>query len=453
MAYEQPEAYDESADSGGSLGSVSDAGEYDGLISATARYASGLRGPARDEVRSTIPASLVGKYDSYLAIHDDRAESEGGQKQALLDEDAYGRLTARENAARRKLEESAQERGHVRSRIITYEELKNLPRPKPLVWNVVYSGAVGVILGDSQTGKTWVMLSIAAAAASGMQWPVPSADQSLAKPSPIPVLYVAAEDGGSIGARLEHWERAHGANLGAYTFHSHPSSIDLLDSVQIDELCEAIQEKGYRLVIFDTVAASLGGEEEGNPQFSKVVQHMRKVVKAMNGEGAAFLVHHFGKDKTKGGRGGSSLFNDSDVVWELDGTLDSMTMRCKKWKADSVRAPWFLRLDREDSNAVHITSTNAPSAGVAGVPTDKHAMLVENIHKAVKTFAADNQGYGPSGSTIAGYLRKNNVQFTETHYRDALAIMVSDGELIMKKAPRNSRLYRLPPTQDGLPIS
>jgi hypothetical protein len=198
------------------------------------------------------------------------------------------------------------------------------------------------------------------------------------------------------------------------------------------------------------VAASLGGEEEGNPQFSKMVQNMRKIVAATNGEGSVFLVHHFGKDKTKGARGGSSLFNDADIVWELTGTLDSMEMKCTKWKADSIRRPWHLRLNRADKDAVHIMATDAPSGESIGVHTDPQKILEEQIFKAVTEFGRENQGYGPSGTTIAGYLRAKNVSFTEVVFRQKLAIMVSEGKLIRKDGPRNAQLYRLPPVQDAL---
>lgn len=421
-------------------------------VSYLAKHASDLDAEGRAQVRGSLDPALHPIFDTWVRIQDERATESGGRARKMRAQEAFNRLQANEDSKRMQQELLAAERGHVASRILTYSQLKDLPRPRPLIWNVCYSGAVGVVLGDSQTGKTWVMLSIAAAVARGMFWPAAPKDPLITPPDPMPVLYVAAEDGGSIGARLENWERAHDVDLSAFVFHAHPSAINLLDDVQIDELCEAVREQGYRLVIFDTVAASLGGEEEGNPQFSKVVQNMRKVIAATDGQGSVFLVHHFGKDKTKGGRGGSSLFNDSDIVWELTGTLDAMLMKCAKWKADSVRRPFHLRLDRSDETKVHVVQADTSSSSVnVTATTDPYVIIEQHIVKAVTEFADENQGYGPSGNTIAGYLRSKNVQFRETNFRDALALMSSDGRLIKHKGSRNAVLYRLPPEQKKLP--
>lgn len=447
MAYEPAEPHDESVPQ--HVGTLFSADS----LSFLADHATSLDDKGRARVRDSLHESQLTEYLGFLAVYDEREDREGGRLRERAADEAHQRLVANLDAKRRQQELEAAERGHVSSRIKSYAELKAMARPTPLIPNVLYSGAVGIMLGDSQVGKTWVLLSIAAAAAHGAHWPVAPADPTIKPPAQLKVLYVAAEDGGSIGARLECWERAHDRDLTTVTFDSHPYAINLLDDVQIDELCEAVMGNGYRLVIFDTIAASLGGEEEGNPQFSKAVQNMRKVIAAMNGEGSVLLAHHFGKDKTKGARGGSSLFNDSDIVWELDGSLDLMQMTCKKWKADSVRRPWHLHLNRAVKDAVHIAATQAPSSGSLSALTDKLSIMEDYIFKAVTEFGSENQGYGPSGSSIGGYLTKSKIPYREKDFREMLSLMVSDGRLMARKGPRNSQFYRFPPVQEGLDLS
>lgn len=366
--------------------------------------------------------------------------------------DTYLKTRGRDAAKRRIQEEEAAERGHLSGRILTYEQTCALKPPAALIPNVVYTGAVAVILGDSQVGKSWVMLSVAAAAATGSPWPTGGKDTE--RRQPIPVLYVAAEDGGTIAARLQQWERAHDRSLAAKgtVFHVHPGAVNLLDDVQMDELCETVTERGYRFVVFDTVAASLGGEEEGNPQFSKVVQNMRRVITAMHGEGAVFLVHHFGKDQSKGARGGSALFNDSDVFWELKGSRAAMAMQNTKWKTGKQRFPWRLRLDEADEATVCIKAdTSAASVSVKGDIEDKHTILCRKIIEICERRAAENQGYGPSRNVIVGTLREMNVKFADADIRPALELLVADRRLLVHQGSQRSQQYRLKHAQDAIP--
>lgn len=370
---------------------------------------------------------------------------EQSKRMDLIAEGHYENLVARESATRRKQEADAEKRGHVSSRILTYEELRSLPKPTPLIWNVAYTGSVGVMLGNSQHGKTWVMLSIAAAAATGLHWPV---WRDYPKPSPIGVLYVAAEDGGSIGSRLEDWERAKGERLAERAFHIHPSAINVLDIVQIEELCEVIKDREYRFIVIDTISASLGGEDEGNAEFSRMVKHMRLLVAAMDGQGSVFLVHHYGKDKSKGARGGSALFNDSDIVWELDGdSLDDITMKCSKWKSDSVRKPWRLKLDRTE-NQLHITANDNGGSVTTTMADVKDRMLTEHILKIITERQAENQGFGPSRNVIMESLRHREVHFRTAELKPRLDYLVAEKTICKQGGARGATHYRMAPVQE-----
>lgn len=416
-------------------------------ISVLARYAV-----EHNEVDATrAVAELPDVFDQFVKVHSHRAAGEQARQVELLAEAEYRKLLGREEAKRRMQEAAAVERGHVSSRILTFNEACALPPPSPLVPNVVYTGAVGVILGDSQVGKSWVMLSIAAAAATGRAWPTGGKD--VERRTPMAVLYVSAEDGATVTARLLQWGRAHDTHLGAdgVVFHIHPAAINLLDDIQIDELCETVAERDYRFIVFDTVAASLGGEEEGNPQFSKVVQNMRRVLSATSGQGAVFLVHHFGKDKSRGARGGSSLYNDSDVFWELHGSLDSMVMKNTKWKTGKKRYPWRLLLDESDEQTVCIKADTSPASVHAPEQEDKYKILTRHILAIVKARAAANQGFGPSRNVIRESLKDAGVKFREAELTPRLELMVSDGLLCAQSGKRSAVWYRLPPVQERLP--
>lgn len=355
---------------------------------------------------------------------------------------------ASELARRMVAEKAALERGPLSSRVHDRASLRGLELPKHLMRDVLYTGSVAVILGDSQVGKSWVLQAIACCAASGLTWPHMQHNSK----GRIPVLYVAAEDGGSIEFRLKHWEDAHGRNLDDAPIRVLAETVNLLDDVVIDELCAFIVEHEIRLVIIDTVSAVFGGEEETNENFSRMVRNCRRISSAMSahGGGATALAHHFGKDKEKGGRGGSSLFADSDIVWELTGDVSNIKMVNKKWKVDEKRKPLHLKLDTPENEAPRIVHHYPQGESVDDNEPPESAVMAEAITEAVHHFGGQNQGYGPTTDAIRGRIRERGGMFRAQALADQLAVMSASGRLIMHNGARGSRMYRLPPVQEQL---
>jgi putative DNA primase/helicase len=356
---------------------------------------------------------------------------------------------ARELGKRLIAEKAAAERGPLSSRVHTMAGVRELEPPKHLIRHVLYTGSVAVVLGDSQVGKSWVTQAWACCAVSGLNWPAmtPSTKGTMG------VLYVAAEDGGSIKWRIEHWEAAHGRNLDDAPMHVLAEPISLLDDVCVDEIIEYVKAHQIRLMVADTVSATFGGEEESNPEFSRLVRNCRRIAAAMaaHGGGSVVLVHHFGKDKDKGGRGGSALFNDCDIVWELTGNIDDITMTNKKWKVDEKRRPYKLRLDKTNRDAPHIVEQerSSGSINVSATPDASTVMTLE-IERALRELADQNQGYGPSGRTIIGFVREQGSTFKTQRLQEQLAVMIATRRVLTRSGPRNATFHRLPPVQDSL---
>ena len=194
-------------------------------------------------------------------------------------------------------EKAALERGPLSSRVLDRAGLRNLELPKHLLRDVLYTGSVAVFLGDSQVGKSWVLQAMACCAVSGLTWPAMHASTK----GKLPVLYIAAEDGGSIEWRFRHWENSHGRSLDDAPVHVLAEPVNLLDDVVIDELCDFIAEHLIRLVIVDTVSAVFGGEEETNENFARMVRNCRRISAAMapHGGGSTALAHHFGLQRLR----------------------------------------------------------------------------------------------------------------------------------------------------------
>jgi hypothetical protein len=390
------------------------------------------------------------------ASHEDaeaELEAEREIRRAIqLKKDAQSYVTghkARELAKRIIAEEQAKERGPLSARVHDRRSMRTLDLPKHLMRDVLYTGAVAVVLGDSQVGKSWVTQSISCCGAAGVNWPTMQPNTK----GVLPVLYIAAEDGGALEWRVRHWENAHDRNLDDAPLYSFVEPINLLDETVIEELCALVRERGIRILVADTVSATFGGEEESNPEFARLVRHCRRITAAMaeHGGGAVILNHHFGKDKERGGRGGSALFNDCDIVWELTGDIDDITMTNKKWKVDEKRKTLKLRLDKTDRHKVHIVEQerSSGSVDVTDQPTETSIMELE-IVRAIREMGDRNRGYGPTKTAIIGRMRERGAQFRDSQINQQIAVMIDTGRILTEHGPRNATWHRLPPVQEAM---
>jgi KaiC/GvpD/RAD55 family RecA-like ATPase len=194
-----------------------------------------------------------------------------------------------------------------------------LPPPtKPrLVNKLLAEGSVILLYGDWGSGKSFLAIDLACHIAAGEAWRGRPVLQGA-------VVYIAGEAGLSIGRRISAWLLRHG-----YLGRADPpigvvqSAPNLLASDQ-EELAEAIAEARafaehqaapLRLVVIDTLHAAAPGCEENARDFGRILAAAREIV-AKTGA-AVLLLHHAGKDSSRGARGSNSLEAGADVVLEV----------------------------------------------------------------------------------------------------------------------------------------
>lgn len=335
--------------------------------------------------------------------------------------------------------------GELSDGIQTRDAMRNVPPPVQLIEDVLYTGAVAVFYGDSQSCKTWVAQSLEACASTGKPWPSIEGGVLVAQ---CRTLYVAAEDGGIISTRLDMWETAHQLRIPNGAPGSGmdilPRGIDMLDPFEIAKLVKLIQERQYRMIVVDTVASSMRGADEGNSEFSLAIYHMKKLVAAMaeHGGGCVVLVHHTGKDGDKGARGGSSLFNDADIVWRFEGDPYRIKMTNEKWKADSKRPVINLRLKLNP--VPHIVEMGEEVELDQWIP-DENAEMRKGILDYCREHALDNNGQGVGKNSIIGGIREAGIKVRRANAIEILAALVDSGQLITADGPNRTTYHRTPP--------
>jgi hypothetical protein len=136
------------------------------------------------------------------------------------------------------------------------------------------------------------------------------------------VLYIAGEGHGGIGSRIKALKTHHNTPVGAPVYflrrqvNLRSSKTDLQDLVNAIDDLKAIHEINFELIIIDTLARSFGG---GNENASEDMGSWITAAGAIQQRYTCGLlvVHHAGKDATKGLRGHSSLLGAVDTELEI----------------------------------------------------------------------------------------------------------------------------------------
>ena len=194
--------------------------------------------------------------------------------------------------------------------------------PDELIEGILIAGDASVVYGDSNTGKTYLVIDMAGAVDRGIDWFGRKTEQGI-------VLYLAAESPSSVQRRLQAYQKHHNVKLDNFIIVRNP--IDLYNSDEdanaiinlVDEV-EAITGKKVRLIVGDTLARLTAGANESSGQdMGVVIKHIDYVRAKCDAH--FMLVHHSGKNAAAGQRGWSGVRGAIDTEIEV---TDSLEGRC-----------------------------------------------------------------------------------------------------------------------------
>ena len=166
------------------------------------------------------------------------------------------------------------------------------------------AGGLSCLYGPSNVGKTFVVVDLGGAVSMGREW----AGYRVAKGA---VVYVAAEGGSGIINRLAAYRKQEPDFEGA-EFYCLRAPLDLHGEIDPTAISYAIKALQPSLVVIDTLARCMGDGDENSTkdmcQFVKGCDQIRALTGAH-----VMVVHHSGKDESRGARGSYSLFAAVDT--------------------------------------------------------------------------------------------------------------------------------------------
>lgn len=166
------------------------------------------------------------------------------------------------------------------------------------------------IYGAPGEGKTFVTLDMAYNVAAGREWMGHKVHAG-------PVLYLAFEGRGGLVGRAKALRQKYGeAEVPLYVAGASFSIRDLEGRAELGKLLALLPEKPV-MIVFDTFAKALMGGDENSAQDVGAFNNAVEALIESTGACVA-IVHHSGKDKSKGARGSSALLGAIDTEIQVD---------------------------------------------------------------------------------------------------------------------------------------
>ena len=282
-----------------------------------------------------------------------------------------------------------------------------------------------------KSGKSVVATELAIALALGEPfWQV-----SFGKP--MVVLYIAAERAEDIADRMKASLQRRGVpyptSLHLYAREAGPLQID--NAAHRAGLIGVVKHLKPNLIIFDTFARmTLGLEENSSAEMGESVEQFNAVIRAAGPECAGLLVHHSGKDKTKGLRGSTAMLGATDAVWAVNREGDNYRLEVEAMNAGATPLPEHFTITgeviegREESTPVLVWRAFADYANA------RDKWLVEKLAEAgekgltkaeITDLFNDHHKSAKAAATIYGWLRT----------------LVQKGEIEQPAGPKSSTRY------------
>lgn len=196
-----------------------------------------------------------------------------------------------------------------RFHIFGADEFSDGPDRQYLIDGVAPDADIVMITGASGAAKTFFSIDMVASIALNKQWRGRNVQQGR-------VIYIAAEGADGVRKRLKAYKKYHNVKFDN-SFGVITDAPDLRNVEDINILADSINRNGgARVVVLDTLAQTTpGANENSSEDMGKVMSHCKSLRKATGA--LIILIHHTGKDETRGARGWSGMKAAMDAEIEI----------------------------------------------------------------------------------------------------------------------------------------
>ncbi|GAA0581424.1 helicase RepA family protein [Halomonas salifodinae] len=192
--------------------------------------------------------------------------------------------------------------------------LSNVRPPDWLIKGHLEADSLGLIYGPPKCGKSFLAIDWACCVATGTPWHGHQVKQAT-------VFYLAGEGHNGLARRFMAWGISREIDLSKAPIAVSNSAQPLTDEIATTQVQVAIDTLAERhgppaLIVVDTLARNFGGDENSTQDMNTFVQHLDRI--RQRWRATVLVVHHTGKDQSRGARGSVALTGAIDSAFKVE---------------------------------------------------------------------------------------------------------------------------------------
>lgn len=210
--------------------------------------------------------------------------------------------------------------------------------PRDIIKGVLPEADLVVMYGASGSGKSFMALDLVGAIALGRAWRGRRTHQRR-------VVYVAAEGAGGFRKRVRAYGLRHGVELADLPLGVISAAPNLMEKADAAAIAKSVKAwGGADIIVVDTFAQVMpGANENAGEDVGKALAHCKRISEATGA--MIILIHHSGKDASKGSRGWSGLKAAADAELEVVRTPQGRALKLTKSKDGEDGLEWGFDLE------------------------------------------------------------------------------------------------------------
>lgn len=290
--------------------------------------------------------------------------------------------------------------------VLTASDFATRPAPSWIIKHVLPRAELVVLYGASGSGKTFMALDMAGCIARGLPWRGKKTRQGR-------VVYIAAEGAGGFRNRMQAYAQHHAIDLAQLNIGVINAAPNFLEKADALDVARSIKTSGGAdVIIVDTFAQVMpGGNENAGEDMGKAMAHCKGLYRATGA--VVILVHHAGKDSSKGARGWSGLRAAADAELEVVRTPAGRMMRLSKQKDGEDELEWGFALglvqigvdeDLEPITSCIVVEASVPVVGAGALR--KLGPVEAVVNTVIQEFAIAQTSGIEAGPVIAESVKR-----------------------------------------------
>lgn len=198
--------------------------------------------------------------------------------------------------------------------------------PGWIIKNVLPRAELVSVYGESGSGKSFLVIDLMGAIAQGIDWRGHATTQGLA------CGYIAAEGAAGVRSRLQAYAHHYGITLADLPLAVMAGAPNFMETKDVGALAAAMKAYGrLDVLVVDTLAqVTAGANENSGEDMGKVIAHCKHLHHVTGA--TIVLVHHSGKDASRGARGWSGIKGALDAELEVTRSDQERSVSISKMK-------------------------------------------------------------------------------------------------------------------------